>query len=285
MSVVLRAAGPEDADACGKICYEAFRAIAEDHGFQPDFPSAEMPTGLFAHVIGRDDVYVVVAESSGKVVGSNVLWENNAIAGVGPITVDATVQGGSVGRQLMEDVLRRADSKGFEGIRLVQAAFNNLTMALYSKLGFDVREPLSVMQGPVLRLRVPGCSVRPATSTDVAACDQLCRKIHGHDRHGDVNDAIQQGTARVVERGGRITGYATVVGFFGHAIGETNDELKALIGAASEFTGPGFQVPTRNAELLRWCLGNGLRICQPMTLMSMGPYKEPAGAFLPSVLF
>src|SRR5882724_11013306 len=113
MSIVLRLARPEDADACGKICYEAFRAIAEDHGFVPDFPNAEGPKGLFTHVIGRDDVYTVVAESDdGKVIGSNMLWENNAIAGVGPITVDAAAQGGSVGRLLMQDVLRRADAKG-----------------------------------------------------------------------------------------------------------------------------------------------------------------------------
>jgi len=44
--------------------------------------------------------------------------------------------------------------------------------------------------------------------------------------------AIQRGTATVVEHDGRITGYATTIGFFGHAVGETNEDLKALIGAA-----------------------------------------------------
>jgi hypothetical protein len=75
------------------------------------------------------------------------------------------------------------------------------------------------------------------------------------------------------------------MGFFGHAIGETNEELKALIGAAPEFLGPGFLLPTRNAELFRWCLEHGLRVVQPMTLMSIGLYNEPAGAFLASVLY
>jgi hypothetical protein len=28
-----------------------------------------------------------------------------------------------------------------------------------------------------------------------------------------------------------------------------------------------------------------LRVVQPMTLMSVGPYQEPQGAFLPSVLY
>jgi hypothetical protein len=89
----------------------------------------------------------------------------------------------------------------------------------------------------------------------------------------------------LVEDDGRITGYATVVGFFGHAVGETNADVKALIGAAEEFAGPGFLLPTRNGELFRWCLTNGLRIAQPMTLMSKGQYNEPAGAFLPSILY
>jgi len=89
----------------------------------------------------------------------------------------------------------------------------------------------------------------------------------------------------VVEHDGRITGYAALIGFFGHAAGETNKDVKALIGAAKEFAGPGFLLPTGNGDLFRWCLSNGLRITEPMTLMSKGLYNEPAGAFLPSILY
>jgi hypothetical protein len=96
---------------------------------------------------------------------------------------------------------------------------------------------------------------------------------------------VKAGTASVVEYEGRITGYATQVGFFGHAVAESNNELKAIIGASANFSGPGFLLPSRNAEMLRWCLSNGLRIVQPMTLMSKGFYNQPAGAFLPSVLY
>jgi hypothetical protein len=110
-------------------------------------------------------------------------------------------------------------------------------------------------------------------------------KVHGHHRGGELLDAVREGTAAVVEHGGRITGYTTAVGFLGHSVGETNEELRALIGAAPAFLGPGFLLPTRNAELFRWCLEHGLRIVQPMTLMSVGLYNEPAGAFLASVLY
>jgi len=44
-------------------------------------------------------------------------------------------------------------------------------------------------------------------------------------------------------------------------------------------------VPTRNAALFRWCLEQGLRVVQPMTLMSMGLYNEPACGYLPSILY
>ncbi len=40
-----------------------------------------------------------------------------------------------------------------------------------------------------------------------------------------------------------------------------------------------------NAEPFRWCLELDLRVVQQMTLMSLGSYQEPAGAFLPSVLY
>jgi hypothetical protein len=97
--------------------------------------------------------------------------------------------------------------------------------------------------------------------------------------------AISAGTARLVEHDGRITGYTTGIGFFGHTVGESNEEIKALIGTADQIEGPGFLLPTRNSELLRWCLAKGLRIVQPMTLMSRGLYQEPRGAFFPSILF
>lgn len=110
-------------------------------------------------------------------------------------------------------------------------------------------------------------------------------QVHGQDRSGELADAMKGGTAVVVERHERITGYVTVLAFFGHAVAETNLDLQALIASAEAFAGPGIIVPTRNSDLFRWCLENGLRVVQPMTLMTLGLYNEPAGAYLPSVLF
>jgi hypothetical protein len=117
------------------------------------------------------------------------------------------------------------------------------------------------------------------------ACNALCRRVHGFERSGEVADAIAGKTAAVVEHLGRITGYATAVAFFGHAVGETNEDLKALIGGAPAFGGPGFLLPTRNHDLFGWCLERGLRLVKQTTLMTMGFYNEPAGTYLPSVLY
>lgn len=275
----------EDAQACGAIFYEAFKLIAEQYNFPVDFPQPETAVGLLTMLLSRDDVYSVVAEMERGIVGSNFLWESDAIAGVGPITVDPSVQNGSIGRHLMKRVLDRARAKHFVGVRLVQTAYHNRSLSLYTKLGVNAREPLSVMQGPALQLQLPGYMVRPASAGDLDAYDQLCFHVHGHDRGRELFNATKQGTALVVEHGGSVTGYATLIGFFGHAVGRTNEELKALIGAAPVFQGPGFLLPTRNGELFRWCLEHGLRVSYPMTLMSHGLYQEPSGAFLPSVLY
>ena len=285
MKAKVRQGTSEDAQMCGRICYDAFKSISEAHGFAPDFPAPDVAIDVLARMLANPKFYSVVAEIDGRIVGSNFLDERNSIAGVGPITVDPTVQNRAVGRRLMDAVHERAAEKDFAGVRLIQAGFHTRSLSLYAKLGYDVREHLACMQGNALGISVEGHVVRPATGGDVDACNRLCAQVHGHDRSGELRDAIAHGSANVVEHEGAITGYATIIGFFGHAAGETNEDIKALIGAAKEFAGPGFLLPTRNGELFRWCLNNGLRVTQPMTLMSKGQYNEPAGAFLPSILY
>ena len=236
---------------------------------------------LFSH----PGFYCVVAESDGRIVGSNCMDERSTVAGIGPITVAPDVQNRNVGRILMQAVIDRARERAFPGVRLLQAAYHNRSLSLYTKLGFDTREPISVMQGSPLKRTIEGCTVRPARDSDLDAANRVCEHVHGHSRAGELRDAISQGTALVVERHGRVTGYASELAFFGHAVAESNLDVQALIAAADRFGGTGILVPTRNAELFRWCLLNGLQVVQPMTLMTIGLYNEPAGAYLPSILY
>lgn len=281
----VRQAQPDDAELCGPICFQAFDEVNRRHGFPCDFPGPEVATVVLKMMFSHPKFYCVVAEHEGRAVGSNCLDERSMIAGIGPITIDPHVQNRGIGMKLMNSVLERAADRGFAGVRLVQAAFHNRSLSLYARLGFDIREPLSCLQGRTLQRSVPGCAVRPAQKQDVEACNTVARDVHGFDRGQELTEAIEQGTAVVVERGGKVSGYASSLAFFGHATAETNVDLQALLASADSFGGPGIIVPTRNNALFRWCLANGLRVVQPLTLMTLGLYNEPAGAWLPSITF
>jgi hypothetical protein len=161
------------------------------------------------------------------------------------------MQNSGVGRGLMRAVMDRASEHHAAGVRLVQAAFHNRSLSLYTSLGFDVREPLSCIQGHPRERKLPGCTVRTAQPSDAEACNTLSYQVHGFDRHMELEQAIQQNTAVVVERTGRITGYASALAFFGHTTAESNLDMQALIASAEYFAGPGILVPSRNAALLR----------------------------------
>jgi predicted N-acetyltransferase YhbS len=285
MDVKLRTGTPDDAETCGRICHEAFAAIARKNAFPPDIPTPEVGIGLVSMLLGHPRFYSVVAELNGKVVGSNFLDERSAIVGVGPITVDPAVQDQGIGRALMHDVLKRSADRGRPGIRLLQSAYHVRSLSLYADLGFQVRDLLACMQGTPPKGEVTGYRVRRATAEDVDACATVCHHVHGHDRTGEVHDGITQGTALVVEHDGRVSGYATDLAFFAHAAGESNEDLKALIMTADAFAGPGILVPTTNVDLFRWCIDKGLRVVQLMTLMTVGLYTPPQGAYMPSILY
>jgi GNAT superfamily N-acetyltransferase len=236
-------------------------------------------------LLAHPNFYSVVAESEGRTVGSNFLDERSSIAGVGPVTVDPAGQNRGAGGRLMQDVLDRAARRQAAGVRLLQASYHNRSLCLYTKLGFQTREPVSVLQGKALGRTFAGYAVRPATAADAGACNRICHRVHGFDRAGELRDAIGQKTASVVEHLGRITGYTTGIAFFGHSVAETNRDLMALIGAAPEYGGPGFLLPTRNHEVFSYCLDAGLKLVFQMTLMTVGLYNEPAGAYMPPVLY
>ena len=283
----LRPGRLDDAEEAGRIIFEAFSTIAEKHGFPPDFPSVDSGVNSAASFLSNPGFYSVVAEdtSNGKLVGSNFLDERSNIAGLGPITVDPNYQNKGVGRQLMNNVMERAKNKNFPGTRLLQASYHNRSLALYASLGFEIREPISTMQGKPIQEVIPGRTVRPAAESDVEPCNAICKAVHGHDRNGELVDSIKQGSAKVVLHADRITGYTSGMAFFNHSVGLANDDLMALIGSADSYGGPGILIPSRNTQLFHWCLDKGLKLVQQLVLMTVGMYNEPAGTYMPSVLY
>lgn len=285
MDITLREVRTEDIPVCSEICSEAFTAISKKHSFPSDVPNAEVGAMMLTPMTGHPGFYGVVGEQGGEVVGSNFLDERGEIVGLGPITVSVAGQNNGVGRLLMQHCLDRCEARQVQGVRLLQAAYHNRSLALYTRLGFDVQDVLSTLQGPAINRQVEGYVVRPVTEKDLPACCALYERAHGHGRRGELEDAIQAGTATLVEQQGSIRGYFSSFGIGGFGVAETNDAMKALLGHASEFSGPGIIVPSGNGDLMRWCLENGLKVVHQLTLMTKGFYQRPALPYVPSIFY
>ena len=284
--VTLREAEPADAARCAEIVFEAFGALHDHHRFQRDFPQLEAAAGLVDMFIAHPQVWGVLAEVDGQIVGSNFLDERSPIRGVGPITVAPEGQDSGVGRRLMEAVLERG--KGAPGIRLLQDAFHMRSLALYGVLGFDVKEPAAVVTGSPRAGDASDHEVRPLEDEDLDACGELCRTVHGYERTNELRDAKQAFAPFVALRESRVVAYASALSFWpmNHGVAETAADMEALlVGAAAAIDDPlAFLVPLRR-ELFRWTLEQGLRLVKPMNVMALGEYREPQGSWFPSVLY
>jgi predicted N-acetyltransferase YhbS len=287
--VTLRPIEHRDGGQAARIVYEAFAGIHDHHRFARDFPTLDAATQLVEAFIDHPRIWGVVAEADGQIVGSNFLDERGSVTGVGPITVDPGVQGARVGRRLMEAALERG--RDARGVRLLQDSFNAASLSLYASLGFDPREPIALLGGPVNAEVAAEIEVRPAQREDLAACEALSLRVHGYERTNELADAIDSPGLLpfVALRDGRVTAYATTLAFFpaAHAVAESDESMQALIAGAVAATGApaAFLLPVRQAQLFRWCLDAGLRVVKPMTYMTVGEYREPRGSWIPSVLY
>jgi predicted N-acetyltransferase YhbS len=285
--VVIRELTADDEFQCGRIIHSAFTGVAKAHGFRSHFPVLESALHLAEVFIQHPGIWGVAAEINGQFVGSIFLDERDTIFGAGPLTIDPAVQCRGIGRLLMQAMIERG--KDAKGIRLLSDTFCMLNIGLYTALGFNTQEQTMLIEGRPEAEVPSNVTIRPMKESDLDACDALCSKIHGFDRHNELADACKSLAPFVAEREGRIVAYASsvTVALLNHGVAETEDDMCALFAGACKMTGEpiGLLLPARQADLMRWCLGAGMRLIDPMTLMVMGEYQEPAGCYFPSVLY
>ena len=280
MSIELRRPQPDHVAELGRICYEAFKDIAETHGFPPDFDSVEFAQRIVGMLMQQETVYSVAAFSDGEPCGSNFMNIWGDAAGIGPISVDLSAQGEGIGRQLMQSTLDHAKKQGADMVRLCQDSFNMRSLALYASLGFNVQEPLAYLT------LAPGRvddNFRPATPGDYDAMDALCRDVYRISRKGEYAPLAAAGFPIFVLDRGRITGY--LIGH-GHGVAESDEDMLALLaGSAATTPGAHAHIAMRQGQLYRRALAAGHRNRKVMNLMSYGPYEPPQGTYCASVMF
>lgn len=286
MKVEIRRATHQDIDACARINYEAFKGISDRHQFPTDFPTLDFATEITDVLINNPSCFDIVAEAEGTVVGYGCMDEQNPIRGIGPVSVDRTFQSKGTGRKIMEALLEQG--KKAPGIRLVQESFNLASLSLYISLGFEVKEPLLLVEGKFRSQPRYDFEVRPLKGEDVEECAALCNRVYGCDRISEIKYALNNLSPLVASKQGRIVAYTCAVSTFGHSVAESEADMQALLLGAAAYS-PGevlcFHLPVGYANLFRWCLQEGLRGLKPLAVMAIGDYQQPAGCYFPSYLY
>jgi predicted N-acetyltransferase YhbS len=286
MNIIIRPATLVDAPVCGNIIYQAFQEISRFHGFLPDFPSPAHTTNLVIESLKDKDIISLVAEMDNEIVGSNFLDKRDSLYVVGPLSVKPGFQATGIGRLLMQGILQ--DLSLNHSVRLMQDAFNMTSFALYSSLGFKVRENLIWVTGKTINTNESSSiEVKPLTINDINECNKLCVKVLGFSRHRELLQAANNTGAYIAMSQGKIVAYATQLIHWAsnHAVAENAQAMCDLLAKASFLLDKplSFLLPIRQTEVLNWCLVQKLKLMTPRNQMSLGPYQAVQGCYLPSV--
>ena len=132
-----------DIRRCGEIMYLAFKTIAEQHNFPPDFPNADVTSNVLGMLKDAPVFDGFVAVEEGSILGSIFVSRRSPVGGVSAITVDPESQNRSVGRQLMQAAMSHLGDQGHTRQQLIQAGYHSRSLCLYAKLGFIATDLLS----------------------------------------------------------------------------------------------------------------------------------------------
>lgn len=286
MSVTLLPARPEHLADLARICHLAFNTLHERHRVPADVPTEEVGRLIIGGVLLRPDYVGAVAVEDGRIVGSNFLLLADEVCGVGPITVEPAIQCRGVGRMLMQWAIDEAHRRRgrLPYVRLFQEAVNAASLSLYARLGFHWRDAAALMQPRPAEGE--DASIRPMTPDDLPHVERLSAQHYGHSRAGDAAQLLGLGLpASVRERNGCIVGYH-IGTLFGHASGETDEDLLALASQTARQVPPPMSVvivPMSQGSLFHAALSAGFQIAKVLNYMSLHAFDAVPGPSMPSI--
>ena len=181
----------------------------------------------FAAALGQG----LVLERAGDVIGTALWWNyGQAYAAAGMIIVTPSAQGGGYGSRLFNALLEATDRRDV----LLNSTEDGLT--LYKRRGFTAWGTVLQHQGLLSVPVTPNArdGIRPATVSDLAAIQAFDERATGMPRSSMVAALAEAGEAMVIDRAGRIAGYAIVRRFGrGHVVGpvaaESAEDARLLI--------------------------------------------------------
>jgi len=288
-ALAIRPAEARDVDAAGELNFIAFYRTALEHGVPPVVTTPAESRRYIRHLLEFDPLGGLVAEEDGELVGVAWIHPRGAVATIGPVAVDPRAQGHGIGRRLVERLIEAA-GRGVPQIRLVQEAYNTVSLGLYLRVGFRVVGPLLDLElpgtvTPVAPRVPPGVTVRAATGEDRARVAARDARAFGAQRPQSVDLYLGRGRVLVAEAGTTLVGYAmglgfASMGFLGSASADDPDTLQLLLRAlGAELAAPGRTlrtlVPAVDRRLVDALLGDGFRVFRACHYMVRGGGTAP----------
>lgn len=155
----------------------------------------------FAATVGNG----LVLERVGQVIGTAMSWNyGQAYATAGMIIVTGSAQGSGYGSRLFNELLEATDGRNV----LLNSTEEGLT--LYKRRGFTAWGTVFQHQGPLTVAVTPNASddIRSATVSELAAIQAFDERATGMPRPTMVAALADAGNVLVIDRAGRIAGYA-----------------------------------------------------------------------------
>jgi GNAT superfamily N-acetyltransferase len=220
-------------------------------------------------------------EIDGGLAATALWWPyENAFASFGMIIVAPAWQGRGIGRMLMDELLRQADG------RTIVLNSTREGRRLYERLGFlaygQVNQHQAVFATAPSDAPVNGV-VRPLRPEDIAKIRDLDGRGSGMGRGRLLDALIAVGKIAVIERAGRVQGYACVRGFgrgvvVGPVVAPDAVDAKALVASlAAEHCGHFVRIDVPvSSGLSPWLEKIGLPHVDDVVSMARGNPPRPA---------
>jgi GNAT superfamily N-acetyltransferase len=228
----------------------------------------------------------VAVETDGGLAATALWWPyEKAFASFGMIIVAPQLQGRGIGRMLMEELLRQADGRAIvlnstrEGLRL----YDQLDFVAYGQ----VNQHQAVLAAAPSNSPVNGV-VRPLRAEDIAQIRDLDCRASGMGRARLLDALFVVGKVAVIERDGRVQGYACVRPFgrgvvVGPVAARDTMDAKALVATlAADHRGGLVRIDVpATSGLSPWLEEIGLRHVDQVVSMARGtPPTRAADATL-----
>jgi GNAT superfamily N-acetyltransferase len=224
----------------------------------------------FAAAVGHG----LVLEQAGDVIGTAMWWTyGDAHASAGMTIVTASAQGGGYGSRLFDGLLEATDGRTL----LLNSTAEGL--ALYERRGFTAWGTVLQHQGrpAAAATQDAGGGIRPATVSELAAVQAFDEQATGMSRRSMVAALANVGDVVVLDRGGRVAGYAIARRWGrGYVIGpvaaeSAEDAQRLILAQLSKLHGQFVRIDVYAEDGLGdWLEGLGLERVSGATAMVKG---------------